>query len=99
MVSHECASFDITTTAVDNVAAADQVTTQTFGIFRCDTCNAILDDSVIADVLRHDRRDADRDIVRSVQLATERTCLDVAAAALTGDSESGVLPAARGRTD
>ena len=99
MLSDECAPFDITTSAVDNISAADQVPTQTFGIFGSDARDTVFDDAVVTYVLRHDRRDAYRDIVCSVQLATERPSLDIASAALTDVTESGVLPAGRSLTD
>lgn len=99
MISHKGTSFDVTTAAVDDVARADQITTETFGVCGRDAGDAILDDAVVADVLRHDRRDTARHLGSSVPLAAARAALAVAPAPLTGDTESRVLPVARGRTD
>jgi hypothetical protein len=99
IVTDKRATFDITAPAVDDVASADEIPTQAPCILLSNACDALLDDPVVTDVLRHDRRNADGHIVGSVELAAKGSGLDVSPTALAGDGESRVLPTVRGRAD
>ena len=92
-------SFDITATAVNDVTAVNQVPTKTLGILSGNASDSILNDPIIANVLRHDRRDPDGHIVGRVQLAAEGTGLDLTPTTFAGNAESCVRPAVRSRAD
>jgi hypothetical protein len=89
----------VTTTAIDNVTDSDEIATEPFRVVGGDTCDAIFNDSVVTDILGHDRRDAMRYIVRGVKLAPERPCLYVATPTVANFAEGCVPPANRKGTE
>ena len=52
-VPNDCSAFNIPTTAVDDVAFADNVLREPLCVRWCDAGDAITDESVVADVYRH----------------------------------------------
>ena len=66
VVTNQRPSLHISTPAVDDVARADKISVQALSVLYGDTGDPILDYPVVANILRHDRRDADRHVVGSV---------------------------------
>lgn len=93
--AHECAALNVAPAAVDDVARPYAVFRKTFGILRGDACNPDFGDSVVADVLRHDRRYADWHIISGMKLASERPCLNATGALSAHLPEGLVGPATR----
>ena len=69
----------IAATTEHNVARFYSVARQSLDIFSGDSWNAFEKEAIVFDVLRHDRRNANANIIRCMQLAAEWTCLDKAA--------------------
>jgi hypothetical protein len=65
---------------------------QAVRVFFSNSSDAILNDSILADVGRHDAWHTNWNVVRSVQLASKWTSLNVASPALTNVTKRCELP-------
>src|ERR1017187_7514777 len=71
---------DITSSAINDIASFHTIARKSFCIGFGNACYAILNDTIVTDVQRHDGRNPIRNIIAGMKLATERPCLNVAAA-------------------
>ena len=97
--THQGAPLNVAAAAVDDVTPTNQIPAKSLRVVNPDSCDAVLDDPVVPEVLRHDRWNAYDDVVSGMQLAAKWTGLNVATGPLTCITERGVLPVLRSGTN
>jgi hypothetical protein len=84
--------FDITTSTVHNVACGEAILGEPCSVTLPNSCDAVLNDAIVTDVLGHYRRNAIGDVVRGVKLTPKRSRLHIAPASSSNLSKRYGFP-------
>lgn len=84
LLPNQSSAFNVPSSAVNDVARPDEIPRKTAGVVRTNSRYPVFDNSIVPDVLWHDRRNSVLNVVRGVKLAAKRTSLNVASPSLTG---------------
>jgi hypothetical protein len=92
MIPYQSAPFSVTTAAINDVAVAYEIPNQPLGVIWRDARDAVFDNPVIPDVLRHYRRYTIGNVIGCMKLAAKRSSLNVATSTLANVAERRVFP-------
>jgi len=96
MVSEERGEVHhITASAIHDISSADTISPKTIRVFWTDTGDVGLDNTIVANILRHDGRNAIRYVVRSMKLTAKWSCLNCPTLSYACISKSGNHPVQR----